>query len=61
MSENALDCKGELGRYSTGLYQKSTGQCEWASEILHPCFQNIGGPVSNMKTLLIAQTQSESY
>ena len=37
MSENALDRKGELGRYSTSPNQKLTRQCEQASGILHPC------------------------
>ena len=37
MSENALNLKGELGRYSTGPNQKLTHQCERASGILHPC------------------------
>ena len=39
MSENALDSKGELGRYSTRPNQKLTRQCEWASGILHPWFR----------------------
>ena len=36
MSENALDRKGELGRYSTRPNQKLTRHCERASGILHP-------------------------
>ena len=34
---NALNRRGELGRYSTRLNQKLTHQCEQASGILHPC------------------------
>ena len=41
MSENALDRKGELGRYSTRRNQKLTRQCEQASGILHPCSKSI--------------------
>ena len=37
MSENALDCKGELGRYSTRPNQKWTREWERASGISHPC------------------------
>ena len=36
MSENALDRKGELGRYSIRPNQKLTCQCERQSGILHP-------------------------
>ena len=36
MSENALDRKGELGKYSSRPNQKLTHQCERASGILHP-------------------------
>ena len=53
MSENALDSKGELGRYSSRQNQKLTHQCEWASGMLHHCIWlwNIEFKLSDALTL----------